>query len=73
MYKSREEHEKTIKEMIDAMSSARILAGAEFESLCNEGKNIHAEIFCMTREVLRAQITIINDYLILLQKENNDV
>lgn len=69
MKKSKEEHIKDIAELIDTIEAARIFAGAEFESLCNEKNYVKAELFCMVRDQLQAQATVLKDYLIILPNE----
>lgn len=55
------EHRERIDHLIDAIDEARIYAGAEFEALCNEKKFETAEMFCMIRDVLKAQSNCLKD------------
>lgn len=49
---SRKEHMKRIEELVDAVETARIIAGAEMNALCNEREYKKAAIFETTRNML---------------------
>ena len=49
---SRKEHMKRIEELVDAVETARIIAGAEMNALCNEREYKKAAIFETTRDML---------------------
>lgn len=52
MADSRKEHIQRIEELIDAVETARIIAGAEMNALCNEREYKKAVIFETTRDML---------------------
>ena len=49
---SRKEHMKRIEDLIDTVETARIIAGAEMNALCNEREFKKAVIFEKTRDML---------------------
>ena len=59
------EHGLRINHLLDYLESSRIMAGAEFEALCNENRHKEAELFCMVRDLLQVHIAIIKDYQML--------
>ena len=49
---SRKEHMKRIEDLVDTVETARIIAGAEMNALCNEREHKKAAIFETTRNML---------------------
>lgn len=54
--------DKSFNELCDALETARILAGAKFEELCNDKKYKEAAFFELLRDSLRAQSMAVKDY-----------
>lgn len=52
MADSRKEHIKRIEDLVDAIDTARIIAGAEMNALCNEREHKKAAIFETARNQL---------------------
>ena len=48
--------------LIEAMEESRIYAGACYEKLCKNKDYVSAELLCMTRDTLNAQIKILKDF-----------
>lgn len=59
-----------ILELMDNLSCARILAGAEFERLCNNKKHIDACIFQSIRDSIEQNMMLLQSYLECTQKES---
>ena len=57
------EHKDRLIRLLDAISDARIYAGAEFEALCNDGKHEEAVIFELMRDTLQSQRVVLSDYI----------
>lgn len=53
------------KELCDALETARIIAGAKFEELCNDKKYKEAAFFALLRDSLREQCRAVMDYTLL--------
>ena len=58
-----EEHQNRILHLLDALSTAKIYAGAEMEALCNEKDFNSACTFNLVRDTLQTEITVVSDYL----------
>ena len=58
------EHKERIPHLLDAVSEAKIYAGAEFEALCNEQKFEEATMFCLLRDLMQAQRVVLSDYIV---------
>lgn len=54
--------DKSYNELCDALETARIIAGAKFEELCNDKKYKEAAFFELIRDSLRAQCMAVMDY-----------
>ena len=57
------EHNERLLHLLDALSEAKIYAGAEFEALCNEKNYESAYMFNMLRDTLQAERVVIADYI----------
>ena len=57
------EHNERLLQLLDALSEAKIYAGAEFEALCNEKNYESAYMFNMLRDTLQAERVVIADYI----------
>lgn len=53
-----------LEEMLDALNTARIFAGAEFERLCNNNKHIDACVFQAVRDSIAQNIQLLQSYVI---------
>lgn len=51
-----------IMRLVDELKTARILAGAEMERLCNEEKHIEACVFQSIRDSLAQNIQLLESY-----------
>lgn len=56
------EEQLLLDTLIESMEESRIYAGACFEKLCKCKDYTTAELLCMTRDVLAAQITVLKDF-----------
>ena len=54
--------DKSYNELCDALETARIIAGAKFEELCNDKKYKEAAFFELLRDSLRVQCMAVMDY-----------
>ncbi len=54
--------DKSYKELCDALETARIIAGAKFDELCNDKKYKEAAFFELLRDSLRDQCMAVMDY-----------
>lgn len=52
MADSRKEHIQRIEDLVDTVETARIIAGAEMNALCNEREYKKAAVFETTRNML---------------------
>ena len=57
------EHYERVQHLLDALSEAKIYAGAEFEALCNEKDYKSAYMFCLLRDTLQAERVVVADYI----------
>lgn len=57
--------DRSYKELCDALETARIIAGAKFEELCNDKKYKEAAFFGLLRDSLREQCRAVMDYTLL--------
>lgn len=51
-------------DLLDALETARIHAGAEMGKLCNQQKWIEALIFESLRDILACQLNVIKEYAV---------
>lgn len=58
--------DRSYKELCDALETARIIAGAKFEELCNDKKYKEAAFFGLLRDSLHDQIKAVMGYNALL-------
>lgn len=61
-----------LKELLDALDTARIYAGAEFERLCNNNEHIDACIFQAIRDSIAQNIQLLQSYIICKEEEKNE-
>lgn len=54
--------DKSYKELCDALETARIIAGAKFDELCNDKKYKEAAFFKLLRDSLLDQCMAVMDY-----------
>lgn len=52
------------RELFDALSTARIFAGAELERLCNNSEHIDACVFQAIRDSIAQNIQLLQSYVV---------
>lgn len=68
--------ERVLIELLDSLETARIIAGAEMERLCNENKHTQACVFQAIRDSLAQNINLLQSYNTLygkLKEKNNNI
>lgn len=53
-----------LRELLDALETARIYAGAEFERLCNNNDHIEACVFQSLRDSIAQNIQLLKSFMI---------